>query len=267
MDTPAIRPERLDYAVACDREVPVIPVPQATAEADRIAMLVAQQVEDGSCIQVGIGVIPNAVLAALGEKNDLGAHSGMISEGIMQLAMAGNLNGACKALDNGNIVTGAVLGSEVLVRWAGSARELVIRPVSYTHDSAIISANDRFVSINSALEVDLSGQVNAESIAGRQVSGPGGAVDMMRGAARSAGGKSFIALNATAKGGQVSRIVVALNPNTPVTATRDDIDYVVTEFGARRIRDLPAAARADALIEIAHPDFRQQLKTEWNELA
>ena len=266
VDAPVIRTERLDYAVACDRAVPEIPVPQATAEVDRIGKLVAQQVEDGSCVQVGLGVIPNAVVGALGEKNDLGCHSGMITEGIMQLAMAGNLNGACKQTDTGKIVTGAVLGSEALVQWAGTAQDLAIRPVSYTHDSAIISSNDRFVSINTALEVDLSGQVNAESIGGRPVSGPGGAVDMMRGAARSSGGKSFVALNSTAKGGRVSRIVTALDPDTPVTATRDDVDYIVTEFGARRIRGLAAAARADALIEIAHPDFRQQLKTEWNKL-
>ena len=121
-------------------------------------------------------------------------------------------------------------------------------------------------SINSALEVDLSGQVNAEIIGDRQFGGPGGTVDMVRGGARSSGGKSLIALNSTAKRGQLSRIVTALNPATPVTATRDDIDTIVTEFGARRIRDLPTAARADALIEIAHPDFRQQLKTEWNKL-
>ncbi len=266
VDAPVIRTERLDYAVACDRAVPIIPVPDATAEADQIGKLVAQQVEDGSCVQVGMGVIPNAVLGALGEKNDLGCHSGMITEGIMQLAMAGNLNGACKETDTGKIVTGVVLGSEALIQWAGSARELLIRPVSYTHDSDRIGQIDRFVSINSALEVDLSGQVNAETIGDRPVSGPGGAVDMMRGAARSSGGKSFVALNSTAKGGQVSRIVTALNPDTPVTATRDDVDYIVTEFGARRIRGLAAAARAETLIEIAHPDFRQQLKAEWNKL-
>jgi acyl-CoA hydrolase len=168
-------------------------------------------------------------------------------------------------VDTGKIVTGVVLGSEALVRWAGTAQELAIRPVSYTHDTAVISAMDRFISINTALEVDLSGRVNAESIGGRQVSGPGGAVDMMRGAAGSRGGKSFIALNSTAKDGQVSRIVPALQPGTAVTAAGSDTDFIVTEFGARRVRGLRGEARARALIEIAHPDFRDQLADEWKE--
>ena len=258
--------KRLDYALACDRELPVIPVPAASAQTDEIGALVAEEVEDGSCLQIGIGAIPNAVLSALGNKNDLGCHSGMISEGVMDLALSGNLNGVRKSIDTGKIVTGVVLGSDALLQWAGSSRELSIRPVSYTHDPAIISSNDRFISINSALEVDLSGRVNAESIAGRRVSGPGGAMDMIHGAAASKSGKSFIALNSTARSGQVSRIVAALNPENPVTVSNTDVDYIVTEFGARRIRGLSAEARARSLIEIAHPDFRQTLQDQWKEL-
>jgi 4-hydroxybutyrate CoA-transferase len=264
-NAPSMQPGRLDFAIACDREVPVIPVPVASPETNEIGRLVAHEIEDGSCIQVGIGAIPNAVLSALGNKNDLGCHSGMISEAVKDLARAGNITGVRKTVDTGKIVTGVVLGSEALVRWAGTAQELAIRPVSYTHDTAVISAMDRFISINTALEVDLSGRVNAESIGGRQVSGPGGAVDMMRGAAGSRGGKSFIALNSTAKDGQVSRIVPALQPGTAVTAAGSDTDFIVTEFGARRVRGLRGEARARALIEIAHPDFRDQLADEWKE--
>ena len=159
-----------------------------------------------------------------------------------------------------------LLGSEALIGWAASAPELMIRPVSYTHDPAVAGRINNFISINSALEVDLFGQVNAESIGGRQVSGPGGAVDMMRCAALSRGGKSIIALGATAAGGNISRIVTALGPGTAATTLRSDIDYVVTEFGARRIRHLPLMARAEALIGIAHPDFRARLRDEWKEM-
>jgi len=265
-DAPFMQAQRLDYAVACDREVPVIPVPVASSQTDEIGRLVAGEIEDGSCLQVGIGAIPNAVLSALGNKNDLGCHSGMISEGVMDLALSGNLNGALKGIDTGKIVTGVVLGSEALLQWAGSSRELVIRGVSYTHDPEVISSNDRFISINSALEVDLSGRVNAETIAGRRVSGQGGAMDMIRGAASSKSGKSFIALNSTARGGKVSRVVAALSPDDPVTVSNTDVDYIVTEFGARRIGGMPTEDRARALIGIAHPDFRQALRDEWKEL-
>jgi 4-hydroxybutyrate CoA-transferase len=129
----------------------------------------------------------------------------------------------------------------------------------------VIRRIDNFVSINSALEVDLFGQVNADMLGGRQYSGTGGAVDMMRGAALSRGGRSIIALGASADGAKVSRIVAALAPHTATTALRTDIDYVVTEYGARRIRHLPVMARAQALIEIAHPDFRAQLHEQWSE--
>ena len=265
-DAPAMPQSRLDYALECDRPVPVVPEPAANEANDEIGRLIAGLIEDGSCIQAGLGAVPNAALAALAEKNDLGCHSGMISDGVMELAKAGNITGLYKTVDKGKIVTGATLGSDALIEWAGSAPELMIRPVSYTHDPGVISRIDHFVSINTALEVDLFGQVNAESIGGRQVSGPGGSVDMMRGAALSKGGKSIIALNATAAGGKVSRIVAALGPATAATTLRSDIDYVVTEFGARRIRHLPVETRAQALIEIAHPDFRDRLRDEWNEM-
>jgi 4-hydroxybutyrate CoA-transferase len=202
----------------------------------------------------------------LSEKNDLGIHSGMISDGVMALARSGNLSGSRKTIDQGRIVSGATLGSKELIEWAGEAPQLSIRPVGYTHDSGVIGEIEKFVSINSAMEVDLFGQVNADILGGRQFSGTGGSVDMIRGAALSRGGKSFVALSSTAKGGTVSRIVAALAPNTATTALRTDIDFVVTEFGARRIRHLPVMERAEALIEIAHPDFRDRLRDEWNKL-
>jgi len=181
----------------------------------------------------------------------------------MDLAIAGNITGRRKSLDAGRIVSGATLGSQRLVDWAGDAPQLSMRPVGYTHDSGVFARLDNFVSINSALEVDLFGQVNADMLAGRQLSGTGGAVDMMRGAALSRGGRSIVALSATASGGTVSRIVATLPRETATTALRTDVDYIVTEFGARRIRHLPIRARAEALIEIAHPQFRDELRDRW----
>jgi len=159
----------------------------------------------------------------------------------MALVQAGNITGRSKTLDTDKVVSGVTLGSQCLIQWAGESSELTV-----------------------ALEVDLFGQVNSDMLGGRQVSGTGGSVDMMRGAALSRGGRSIIALGATASGGKVSRIVAALTPHTATTALRTDIDYVVTEFGARRIRHLPVQARAEALIEIAHPNFHDQLRDEWN---
>lgn len=260
VDSPLLPQSRLDYAVACDRPVPTLAAAAISDVSRLIGQHVAALVQDGDCIQIGIGALPAAILSCLSGKNDLGIHSGMISDGVMSLAQAGNITGCRKSVDAGKIVSGVTLGSGYLLEWAGAAPQLAVRPVGYTHDSAVIRRIDNFVSINSALEIDLFGQVNADMLGGRQISGTGGAVDMMRGAALSRGGRSIIALNATADGGKVSRIVAALAPCNATTALRTDIDWVVTEYGARRIGHLPLAARAAALIEITHPDFRPALR-------
>lgn len=265
-DAPALPLSRLDYALACDRPVPAFAHAAISDVARSIGHHVAELIDDGDCIQIGIGAIPAATLAGLFAKNDLGIHSGMITDGVMALVQAGNITGRSKTLDTDKVVSGVTLGSQCLIQWAGEAPELAVRPVGYTHDSGVIRRIDNFVSINSALEVDLFGQVNSDMLGGCQVSGTGGSVDMMRGAALSRGGRSIIALSATASGGKISRIVAALTPHTATTALRTDIDYVVTEFGARRIRHLPVQARAEALIEIAHPNFHDQLRDEWNDM-
>ena len=183
-----------------------------------------------------------------------------------KIARAGNITGRLKTMDSNKMVSGATLGSQELVDWAGSTAGLAFRPVGYTHDIDVLRRIDNFVSVNAALEVDLYGQVNADMLGGRQVSATGGSIDMMRGAALSKGGRSIVALKSTAKGGQVSCITPSLSARNATTALRTDVDYVVTEYGARRIRYLPLRARAEALIEIAHPDFRDQLRAEWNEM-
>jgi 4-hydroxybutyrate CoA-transferase len=265
-DSPRLPAARVDYAVACARPVPLLATAPTSHTIVEIGRHVGELVADGDCIQIGIGAVPDAVTQCLSGKNDLGIHSGMITDGVMALVQAGNVTGRRKSLDAGRIVCGATLGSQRLVDWAGVAPELSVRPVGYTHDSGVLGRIDNFVSINSALEVDLYGQVNSEMLAGRQLSGTGGAVDMMRGAALSRGGRSIVALGATASGGTVSRIVPALPRGTAATALRTDVDYVVTEHGARRIRHLSVGARAEALIELAHPQFRDELRDRWRDM-
>jgi len=257
---------RLDYAVACDRPVPTIAPAKINSAVNEIGRRIAGLIQDGDCLQIGIGGIPGATMAALSERNDLGFHSGMITDGAMNLASAGNISGRMKAVDADLMVSGATLGSQELVEWAGNTQNLVFRPVGYTHDIDVLRQIDNFVSINSALEADLFGQVNADMLGSRQISATGGSIDMMRGAALSAGGRSIIALKSTARGGTVSCIQPALASGTATTALRTDVDYVVTEYGARRIRHLPLMARAAALIEIAHPDFRDSLQDQWREM-
>ncbi len=264
-DSPAYPQSRLDYAVACNRPVPTFPNIELDETSLAIGRHVAELIEDGNCLQIGIGSIPEAALAALVDKNDLGFHSGMIAPGVMRLVKNGNMNGCRKAIGNGKHVTGVTLGDEELIDWAGRSQDVFFRPVSYTHDIGVIRQIDNFVSINSAVEIDLSGQVNAEMLSGKQISGTGGSVDMMRGAAMSRGGKSIIALGATAGGGKYSRIVANLSPGNTTTALRTDVDYIVTEYGARRIRHLPLRERANALIEIAAPQFHDQLREEFQE--
>ncbi len=262
-DSPTWPVSRLDMAIECDRPVGMLAETETDAAAIDIGRHVAEIIEDGDCLQVGIGSISSAVLAALDNKNDLGVHSGLVSDGMMALALAGNINGRNKNIDTGRVVSCTTLGSRALLDWVGSAPELRFQAVNYTHDIGVIRQLDQFVSINSAMQVDLFGQVNSDMLNGRQLSGTGGAVDMMRAAKLSKAGRSIIALKATAKGGTISRIVATLTSDTAATILRTDVDYVVTEFGARRIGQLPVRQRANALIEIAAPQFQEQLKKEW----
>ncbi len=217
---------------------------------------VAALIQDGDCIQTGIGSIPAAILGALETVNDLGMHGGLIDDGGMGLIQAGNLNGRRKAIDPGVHITGMALGSKALYDWLAEAPSVQFRGADYTHDLGVIRQLDNFVSINSAVEVDLYGQVNAEFAGGRQVSGTGGSVDFMRAARASRGGRSIVAMQATARGGTVSRIVPKVEM---VTALRTDVDLVVTEFGVAKLDGIPAAERAKRLIDIAAPGFRDEL--------
>jgi 4-hydroxybutyrate CoA-transferase len=258
--------DQVRYAVQCNRSLVSYPLADPTLEAEMIGQFVADLIEDGDCIQTGIGNIPYAVLNALGEKNDLGLHSGIVDDGVMMLAEKGVLTGVRKSLDTGKMVACMAIGTSSLYQWAAKREDLIIKPVTYTHDHAVLSRLDNFVSINSALQVDCLGQVNSEMINGRQIAGTGGAVDFMRGAAVSRGGRSIIALAATAAAGKVSRIVPLLDGMTAATALRTDVDTVVTEYGVAELRYLSSRDRGDAMIEIAAPEFRDELREQWQKM-
>lgn len=244
------------FLVESDRDLPVMPEVTLDAAARTIGARVAELIRDGDCIQTGIGRIPAAILQALGEKNDLGLHSGLIDDGVMGLIQSGNINGRRKTLDPGQHVVGMALGSTALYQWLGQTGEVLFREASYTHALEVIRRIDHFVSVNSAIEVDLYGQVNAEYAGHRQISGIGGAVDFMRSARASRDGRSIVALTATARGGQVSRIVPRV---AMVSALRSDTDIIVTEYGVAHLKNASLDERARSLIELAAPEFREGL--------
>ena len=259
-DGPRIEAHRIDFAVPVRRPPDPFPLPEPDETARAIARNVAGLVRDGDTIQTGIGSIPYAVLGALGEKNDLGLHSGILDDGVMELVERGVITGARKSIDRGRHVTAYAIGSPALYAWLEERADVRFRPVNYTHGAGTLARIDRFVSINSALEIDLGGQVNAEMIRGHQVTGTGGSVDFMRGAAGSPGGRSIVALGATAAGGKVSRIVPHLGAGNAPTALRTDVDYVVTEHGVADLRYRPERKRAAALADVAAPEFRDELR-------
>lgn len=228
--------------------------------ARRIGAHVATLVEDGDCLQTGIGTIPDAVLASLAGKNDLGFHSGMATDALRALVEAGVVTGTRKEVDRGVAVTGFLLGSRQLYDWASSRQDLALRPVEYTHDPRVIASLSGFVAVNSAVEVDLLGQVNAEMVEGAQISGTGGSVDFLRGAALAPRGRSIVALPATARAGARSRLVPRLGSSAVTTALRTDIDYVVTEHGIARLAGASVRVRAERLARIAAPEFRDGLE-------
>ena len=252
-----IDPKEIDCLYESERMLYEMPSPKLDEAALAIGSLVSELIVDGSCIQTGIGAIPAAILSQLSNKNDLGMHGGLIDDAGMHLIQEGNLSGRVKTIDRELHVVGMALGSQNLYEWLAAQESVVFRGANYTHEVGVISQLDDFVSINSALEIDLYGQINAEFTGGRQLSGTGGSVDFMRAAKSSKRGKSIVAMNATAKGGSVSRIVPKVEL---VTALRTDIDVVVTEFGVANLKNLPARQRADALIDIAAPEFREELR-------
>jgi acetyl-CoA hydrolase len=231
-------------------------------EEHRIAQFCASLIEDGSTLQMGIGGVPDAVLTLLGDRRDLGIHSEMFSDGVIDLVERGVINGARKTLHPGKIIAGFLMGTRRLYDFVHNNPMVELHPTEYINDPFRIAQNDRMVAINSAIEVDLTGQVCADSIGPRIYSGVGGQVDFVYGASRSKGGKPVIALpsTATVKGQPVSRIVAMLKPGAGVVTTRNHVHYVVTEHGIADLYGKTLRQRARALINVAHPRFREELE-------
>ncbi|MEE9286266.1 MAG: acetyl-CoA hydrolase/transferase C-terminal domain-containing protein [Dehalococcoidia bacterium] len=249
----------IDYLV--DADYPVVQHRQARlGELERsIAQHVAGLIPDGATIQMGIGAIPEALMFLLDDKRDLGVHSGMISDGFVPLIEKGVINNARKPIDRYKVVTGEVMGSADLYAFVHDNPLVHTDSVSYTHNPLVIRQIDNFISINSAVEIDLGGQVNSESIGGRQISGLGGQFDYIEAALHSRGGVSIFAMPSTAAKGKHSRIVARLGHGAVVSTPRYCTDYVVTEYGVASLRGKTMRQRAEALTAIAHPDFRDEL--------
>jgi acyl-CoA hydrolase len=229
-------------------------------EVSRIADLVAQRVEDGACLQMGIGAIPGAVLARLKGKRDLGIHTEMFSDGVVDLFEAGAISNRLKAVHPGRIVTSFVNGSRKVFDFVADNPVVEFHPCDRTNDTSLIRKNDKVVAINSALQLDVTGQVCADSFGHRIYSGIGGQMDFIRGAALSRGGQPIIALPSTARGGSVSRIVPELAAGAGVVTTRGHVHWVVTEYGVVNLHGKTLRERAELLIGVAHPDFRAELR-------
>jgi 4-hydroxybutyrate CoA-transferase len=258
----------IDVFVESSRPLCALKKPQVTELNIAIARNVAGLIEDGSVIQTGIGGIPDAVLPMLMDRKDLGVHSELVSDGVMPLIEAGVLTGARKNFKPRKIILGFALGTKSLFNFLDNNPIFEFHPTAYTNDPLFIARNDNMVAINSALQVDLTGQVCSDSIGSHFYSGIGGQVDFLRGASRSKGGKPIIAMSSTAKDGSISRIVPTLSPGAGVVTSRGLIRYVVTEFGVAYLHGKTIRERAKSLIEIAHPKFREQMyeyceKTKW----
>jgi acyl-CoA hydrolase/GNAT superfamily N-acetyltransferase len=242
-------------------EEPLIELPMGEVDpiSAKIGENVASLIKDGATLQLGIGNIPNAVLQALSNKNDLGIHTEMFSDGVVSLYENGNITNKRKGLHDGVSVTSFVMGTKKLYDMVHRNPDFQFYPSEYTNDPFIISQNRNMISVNSAIEIDLTGQICADSMGGRFFSGIGGQIDFVRGARRSPGGRSIIALPSTAKSGSLSRIVPHLKEGAGVVTSRGDVQYVVTEFGIAYLHGMTVRERGLALVQIAHPKFRDEL--------
>jgi 4-hydroxybutyrate CoA-transferase len=214
---------------------------------------------------MGQGKIPNAILKFLVDKKNLGIHTEVFSDNLIPLVKSGVVNGSCKTINRGKIIATFIQGTKELYSFVDKNNMIKLMPVDYTNDVAVIAQNDNMVAINSAIEVDLMGQVVADSIGHKIFSGVGGQLDFLRGAEQSKNGRPIITLPSTAKNGTISKIVAGLKPGTPVTTTRQDVHYVVTEHGVAHLFGKPIRERSKALIDIAAPQFRAQLEKDFFE--
>ena len=246
--------------VESDEELFEVGLPQNGPVQEAIGKHVADLIDDGATLQIGYGGIPDAVVMQLQHKRDLGIHTEMIGDGILSLIESGAVTNRKKTFMPGKTIATFALGSRRLYRTLHRNPAIEMHPVDFTNDPYIAARNDNLCAINATLQIDLLGQCGSESLGHLPYSGTGGQVDFVRAANRSKGGKAFIVLPSTAKDGAVSRIAPVLSPGTHVTTSKNDINYVVTEFGVAELRGKTAKQRAEALIGIAHPDFRAELR-------
>lgn len=249
----------LDYVVEHKQTILQLTPPKIGEVEQKIGEYCASLIQDGDTLQLGIGAIPDAVLGFLKSKKHLGIHSEMISDGVVDLILAGVIDNSQKTIHKNKCIVSFLMGSQKLYDYVDNNPAVELHPVDYVNHPFIIAQNDNMVSINSALQVDLMGQVNAESIGAKQFSGTGGQVDFVRGASMSKGGRSIIAMPSTAAKGTISKIVMNLDTGSAVTTSRNDVDYIVTEYGIAALKGKTLRDRAKALIAIAHPDFREAL--------
>ncbi|OGU54052.1 MAG: 4-hydroxybutyrate CoA-transferase [Ignavibacteria bacterium RBG_13_36_8] len=261
-----IHVNKIDFIV--ENDTPLLELPQVDPDAskevmavyDKIGLYISELIDDGATLQMGIGAIPDCVMKYLKEKRDLGIHTEMFSDGIVELVEEGIINGEKKTLHPGKIIAGFCLGTRKSYNFIDNNPVIEFHPQEYVNDPFIIAKNNKMVAINSAIEVDLTGQVCSDSIGTRFYSGIGGQVDFIRGAAHSDGGKPIIALPSATKDLKISRIVPTLKPGAGVVTSRGDVHYVVTEYGIAYLFGKSVQERAKGLINIAHPKFRDELK-------
>lgn len=249
----------IDYAVEIDSEIPNFEPKVPSDVFGQIGRNVAELIRDGDCLQMGIGAIPDAVLMNLSGHQHLGIHTEMFSSGVLPLVEAGVIDNSRKVIHQGKIVTGFVMGSNELYRFVDDNAEVAFLDIEYVNNPAVIRKNPQVLSINSAIQIDLTGQVCADSIGHKVYSGFGGQVDFVTGSQLSEGGRSIIALPSTAMSGKFSRIVPYLSEGSGVVTSRAQVDYVVTEYGVAFLHGLSLYERRERLIAIAHPDFREKL--------
>lgn len=260
----SIHISQIDYVVETDRRLIEIPLPKISEVEEKIGHNIASLVPDKANLQLGIGAIPDAVLKFLGEKKDLGIHSEMFSDGVVDLFEKGVITNKFNNLNKAKFTATFLMGTKRLYDFVDNNPNVIMYPVDYTNNILVAGKVDKLVSINSAIQVDLYGQVCADTIGYQQYSGVGGQVDFVRASSLSPGGKSIIALPSTNRKKTFSRIVSQLDEGACVTTSRNDVHYVVTEYGIADLRGKTIRERSKALINIAHPNFRNQLKEEFN---
>ncbi len=253
----------ITHIVEENRPLPVLGAAKIGDVERAIGKNCAALINDGDTLQLGIGAIPDAVLLSLKDKKDLGIHSEMFSDGVAELIDAGVVTNRRKNIDTGMSVATFLMGSQKLYSYINNNPSVAMHPVDYTNNPLIACKNDNLIAINSCIQVDLTGQVTAETIGTAQFSGAGGQVDFVRGANLSQGGKAVIAIPSTASHGRISRIAPVMDLGSAVTTSRYEVDYIVTEYGAASLKGRTLNERAEALIAIAHPDFRESLRQQW----